>query len=337
MPDPEERPDGSARDLVPAATAADEVARLAAQAARYADEALSASTRRAYESQWRRFVAWCEARGAVALPASGDVVMLYLADRAAGASVSTLTQIQAAIRAVHLHHDLPPPSSGRLDRAAAGMRRDRARAPRQVRPLTLRDLKRVVSRLPTDLTGVRDRALLLVGFAGALRRSELVALDLAGSARSDSICTLAFVAGGLRIWLGRSKTDQDGDGQLIAIPFGRTRLCPVAALRAWLDLAAISSGPIFRPISRHGRLEARRLRPEAVAEIVKRAAERADLDPALFSGHSLRAGFVTTAAEADVATELIMKQTRHRKAETVAIYVREADAFRRNAAGKVGL
>jgi integrase len=164
-----------------------------------------------------------------------------------------------------------------------------------------------------------------------------VALEIADGHGESAPYRCSFVAGGLHIRLGVTKTDQEGRGAVIAVPRGKTKLCPVAALRVWLELSQISRGPIFREVDRHGRVGQTALTDRAVADIVKRAVVRAGLDPLQFSGHSLRAGFVTSAAQAGVTTELIMRQTRHRKAETVAGYVREAELFSRNAASKVGL
>ncbi len=313
----------------------EDLARLAAAAAHYAESSRSPATRRAYDTKWRAFTTWCESHAAIALPADPDVVALYLTHLAPDRSVSTLNQILAAIGDAHRRVQLDPPSSGRLSDVWAGIRRSRLDQPDRRSALVTAELRKVVQRLPATMAGARDRAILLIGFSGALRRSELVALDLEGSKSAASRCI--FVAGGLHLHLAKSKTDQEGHGHLVAIPKGKTKLCPVAALSAWLELSQISSGPIFREVDRHGRVGETRLTDRAVADIVKRAVLRAGFDPVRFSGHSLRAGFVTSAAQAGVTTELIMRQTRHTKAETVAGYVREAELFTRNAAGKVGL
>jgi integrase len=320
------------------AAASAEVTRLAAAAAEYADAARASSTRRAYQSSWRAFTSWCEAHHArTELPIDAAIVAFWLIDLAPGRSVATLSRHLAAIRAIHADAGQPPPASPALTKIWTGIRHKHSREPRQARPLTTKDLRAVIKRLPADVSGLRDKALLLLAFAGALRRSELVALELEGDAGIYAVCRCRFVAGGLHIRLGKSKGDQEGRGQTIAIPFGKTDLCPVAALRAWLDAARISAGPIFRQVDRHGRVGAAALTDGSVARIIKRAVGRTGMAPDLFSGHSPRAGFVTQAAGAGVSTELIMRQTRHKKAETVAIYVREASLFDRNAASKVGL
>ncbi len=315
------------------AAAGVEASGLAARAAAYAEASLASSTRRAYNSSWRTFAAWCGEQQVSALPATPETLAAFLTDIAPGAKVATLSRHIAGIRRAHQAAGFQFPDHPKLDEIWSGIRREHGAPPNRKRALTIVDLRRVIARLPLSPAGLRDKALLLLGFAAALRRSELVALELGETALNR--CT--FVAGGLEIRLGRSKTDQESHGQVVAVPHGKTKLCPVAALRAWLDVAGIRQGSIFRGITRHGSVAAHTLTDRAIADIIKRAVERAGLDPSVFSGHSLRAGFVTTAALNDVPTELIMRQTRHTKAETLSIYVREANLFKRNAAARVGL
>jgi integrase len=171
--------------------------------------------------------------------------------------------------------------------------------------------------------------LLLIGFAGAFRRSELVALDVAD---------LKFQEEGLLITLRRSKTDQEGAGRPVAIPDGtHADTCPVRALRSWLDSAAISDGPVFRPIRKGGSVTCIRLTGHAVASIIKKYARKAGLPFEVFSGHSLRAGFVTSAARAGEPERRIMRQTGHKSIEMVLRYVRQANAFTDNAVRSLGL
>jgi len=175
--------------------------------------------------------------------------------------------------------------------------------------------------IPADtLLGQRDRALLLLGFAGAFRRSELVALKVAD---------LAFEPDGVRVLIRHSKADQEGGGQEIAIPRG-TKMRPVAALRSWLDAASITAGPVFRSVNRHGKV-GEALTPQVVALVVKRHADAAGLDPDAFAGHSLRSGFLTSAAEAGADVLRMMEVSRHRRVETVQGYVRRASLFKGHA------
>jgi integrase len=185
----------------------------------------------------------------------------------------------------------------------------------------------MLSRAPDTLIGLRDRALLLVGFAGAFRRSELVALDVED---------LEFTEDGMKVLIRRSKTDQEGAGQAVGIARG-VNLCPVAALKAWLAAAGITSGPIFRPVNRHGRVQDRRLTDQVVALVVKRYAEAAGMDSRKYAGHSLRVGLVTSAAMNNVPEYVIQKQTRHKSTDMLRRYIRDVSLFRDNASSRVGL
>lgn len=187
----------------------------------------------------------------------------------------------------------------------------------------------MLSVLPRSPLGIRDRAFLLLGFAGAFRRSELVDLD---------VIDIVVNPDGVIATIRRSKTDQEGASQKVGIPYGRRPdTCPVLALTAWLELAGITSGPIFRPITRHGAILPARLSDRSVARIVQRSTEAAGLDPTQFAGHSLRAGLATSAAMAGAEERDIMRQTRHRSVAVARRYIRDGSLFRNNAAATVGL
>jgi integrase len=187
----------------------------------------------------------------------------------------------------------------------------------------------MLDKLPATRVGLRDRAVLLLGFAGAFRRSELVSLDVAD---------LEFSSAGLIVTLRKSKTDQKGAGRRIGIPYGSTEgTCPVRAVQAWLETARISDGPVFRPLDRFQRVQTTRLSDKAVALIVKRRAKAVGLDPTRYAGHSLRAGLATSAAAAGASERVIMSQTGHRSADMVRKYIREGSLFTANPAGMVGL
>jgi integrase len=210
-----------------------------------------------------------------------------------------------------------------------GIRRSLTVAQREAAPAVIGEVRRMVAHLPRDIAGTRDRALLLVGFAGAMRRSELVGLDVTDITHRDE---------GLAITIRSSKTDQEGAGRQVAIPIGRDpETCPVRALQGWLDAAGIEDGPVFRPIDRHGNVSPDRLSDRAVALIVKRSAEGAGLDPSLYSGHSLRAGFATTAAANGASERAIANQTGHKSMEVLRRYVRHGSLFTDNAATMLGL
>ena len=218
--------------------------------------------------------------------------------------------------------------------AATGIRRTHGRPPRKKRALVVEDLRRVVKALPDSFIGRRDRALLLVGFTGALRRSELVAVSLPGPGAGAVMAH--FVRDGLELHVGKAKGDQEGRGAIVAIPFGK-RLCAVSALQGWVDAAEIRSGPVFRPVTRHGKVGAGAMSEKAIADVVKRSCARVGLDPALFAGHSLRSGLLTSAAERGAELQDLRAHARHSKVETTIGYIQARDRFKRNAAGKLGL
>lgn len=201
-------------------------------------------------------------------------------------------------------------------------------AQREASPLSLGDLRTILVHLPDNISGLRDRALLLTGFAGALRRSELVGIDVEH---------LQHRPEGLLLTVQRSKTDQEGAGRYIALPHGRDRhTCPVRATEAWIEAANLEAGALFRTVDRHGNV-GKRLQSGAVSLIVKSCAERAHLDPVPLSGHSLRAGFATTAAANGATERAIANQTGHRSMDMVRRYVRHGSVFTDNAVGTLGL
>ncbi|MDQ6618011.1 MAG: site-specific integrase [Actinomycetota bacterium] len=211
----------------------------------------------------------------------------------------------------------------------AGIRRSQGTAPAVKAPAVTAELRAMVAQLPGDLRGVRDRAMLLVGFAAALRRSELVALDVAD---------VAETAEGLVVTLRRSKTDPEGAGRKIGVPYGsHPATCPVRALRAWTEIAGVADGPLFVTIDRAGRLGTTRASDRCVARTVQRAALGAGLDPARYAGHSLRAGLATSAAATGASERSIMNQTGHKSLPILRRYIREGSLFTDNAAASVGL
>ena len=288
----------------------------------YVEASLSPNTRRAYRSALADFSAWCEARELTAVPALPECVAVYVAELAgAGRSVSTITQRLAAIRWAHELAGVESPTGAKGVRATMqGIRRSLGVAPRsQKSPATSGRIAAMVAHADgSTLKGKRDRALLLLGFALAARRSELVALDLADIEQTER---------GLLVTIRRSKTDQSGAGLVKAVPMGSTpETCPVAALAEWIEAAGIDDGAVFRSVTRHGRI-GDRLTARSVAAVVKQYAQRAGLDPAEFAGHSLRAGFVTSAAERGARLDRIADHTGHRSLAMVRVYTRRSDAF----------
>ena len=287
------------------------------------------ATVRAYTSDARVFQDWCARFGFRSLPASAEVVAGFLVHEAeAGRSASTIGRRLAAIRYAHKLAGVADPTDDEGVRATMkGIRRRVGVAPTQKAAATADVLAALLMRTPDTLTGKRDRALLALGFAGAFRRSELVGLDVA-DLREDPE--------GLRVMVRRSKVDQEGKGFEKAIPHGRF-IRPVALVREWLDAAGITEGPMFRPVSRSGRVRvskvdgnrpAPRLTTQAVADIIKRYCTAAGLDASTFGAHSLRAGYITTAAERGADLARIMDQSGHRDPRTVVGYIRRANAFK---------
>lgn len=309
------------------------LAPLTAAARRDALGSKAENTRRAYQSDWEDFSAWCRDRRLQPLPADPETIALYFRSLAeAGARYATIERRRAGIRWAHLLAGWPreqlPTASQRVALAVQALRRELGARPSRKRALTDDLLYRVLAVLEPQngLQGLQDRALLLLGFAGAFRRSELVSLDV-----SD----LELRPEGFQVSLRRSKTDQGGQGQLKAIPrVPGSELCPVEALRAWALASGIRSGPLFRSLYQ-GQVSERRLSSHYVARLVKRAAAGAGLEGALFSGHSLRAGFITSAAREGATDLAIMGVSGHRDPRTLAAYVRPARAFENDALKRV--
>jgi len=283
----------------------------------YVEAARAANTLRGYRSDWREFTAWCAEHGGVdPLPAAPPTVTGYLAALAErGAKVGTMSRRLSAIKFAHQLRDLPdPPELFDVLAACPSTRTWRTRG-RESEP---------------DLAGARDRALLLVGFVGALRRSELAALT------ADDV---AEHPNGLVLTLPRSKTNQTGEHvELVVLPrAGNPDRCPVLALARWRELGGVVGGPLFRSVGKSNTAGPGRLHPESVNVLVQQAVARAGIDPARYSAHSLRAGFVTYAHLRGASDRAIAHQTRHRSLATLGSYVRVQLAWTDNAATGLGL
>ena len=296
----------------------------AARVAHYLAENLAPSTRRVYQSDWALFSAWCDGKQLPALPASGETVAAYLAAEAAqGRRVATLRHRLAAIRLAHELTDQHNPTASHIVRATlAGIARVHGAAQLQKAPAVAEILKQMVDTLdPTTRQGRRDRALLTLGFASALRRSELVAI---------TVEDLEFVPEGVRVHIPRSKTDQQGLGQVVPVIRGEA-YCPITALQDWLTAAGIFSGPVFRRMRRGDHVTAQPLNDRSVAEIVKRCALACGLNPADYAGHSLRAGFLTSAAQAKADIYKLMEISRHTNPKSVMRYIRRVEEYTEHA------
>jgi integrase len=337
------RPTTAVTPTVTATPVAGVPTELQARAQAYARGSRAPSTWRAYTSDMADFQRWCAQQQPPlrALPAAPETVALYLTALAGVRAPATLRRRLAAISVAHQVAGHDSPTGHPAVRAVwAGIRRSRPTAPRKVRAARTPVITALVGPLLTGSTGagtdgeqpglaeVRDRALLLLGFAGALRRSELVALDVADVVEDDH---------GLRLRIRRSKTDQDGAGVLRGLPYGsHLTTCPVRAWRAWLARSGLTEGPAFRAVDRHGRLGPRRLSDRAVADMIKRRAAAAGVE-GVFAGHSLRAGFATEGYARGVPELAIMRHGRWRSAAVMRGYVEEGALWADNAAARLGL
>jgi len=289
-----------------------------ASARDYATASRSTATWRAYRHDWQRFVIWCESVNQSPLPASATTICAFLATEAdAGLAAATLGRRLAAIRVVHegnqqtSNHDAP--AVREVMRGIRNRQKDRP-SPKKA-PLIDSDLALLVDTLDTTtLAGARDRALLLVGFAAALRRSELVGIDVEH---------LAFRPEGLTLTIPFSKTDQAGVGVEIAVPaIPLSRYCPVVALKAWLAESGLIEGAVFRRLRRGPCVGQDRLSSSTIAKLIKQCAlDAGHKNVSMFAGHSLRRGFITTAARNRADVFAIAAQSRHRSLDTVREYV----------------
>ncbi len=291
--------------------------------ASYIHAAIADRTRQAYQEDLQRFLNW-----GGQIPSTAEQIAAYLAIHGETHAPATLGRWLVSLGKAHSTLDLENPCASALVRTTLrGIRRQRGTAQRQVTPTGRDDLIAMVRAIGSSPRDLRDRALLLIGFAGALRRSELVALTIADAVFSEA---------GLTLTIRRSKTDQEGHGRLIGIPHGRGAICPVRALRAWLALL-IKPGspetpatPIFRPINKHHQISDQALSGHAVAEIVKQRCAAVDLSPEHYSGHSLRAGFCTAAALNGAPSWQIRKISGHKTNTMLDRYIRDARLFHDN-------
>jgi site-specific recombinase XerD len=320
----------------------------------FAAQAQAENTTRAYASDLEDFRHWCKRIGREWMPATPATVGLYLGARAEELSLATLERRLAAIASVHKEEGYPSPASvaeGPLRKIWKGIVREKTRRQDGAPPLLVEDLRSIIEHLPRysasgdgptgelTLTSLRDRALLLVGWTGALRRSELVAL------RAEDI---EFIEGeGVNIYVRTSKADQEGEGLVKGLPYGSNKeTCPVTALRQWLQAAdrqvgetsgGSFEGDIFRRFYRGESIGEEAMTAQYVSTVLKRHAENAGLDPEEYSAHSLRAGFITQAIRAGKPERRVKEHSGHASWETFNRYVEEAGTFQDNPAEDIGL
>ena len=301
--------------------------KLDALAKNYIQQSLSPSTRKFYQIDFGIFFKWCRSLELTALPALPETIARFLAFQAdGGVKPATLVRRLAAIRMAHEVKEYNDPTQHKGVKAVMkGIKREKRVSPNKKAPITAERLESMITHCNTNtLIGLRDKALLLLGFAGAFRRSELVALTMNDIERTPE---------GIKVTIRKSKTDQEGQGQVIAILNG-ARLRVIDALFSWLQTANINNGYLFRPINKWGHIQTMGLTDRSVANIVKRYAGKAGFTVNDFSGHSLRAGFITSGAAAGADLFKLMEVSRHKKPETIIGYVRESKLFENHAGEK---
>jgi integrase len=339
--------------LVPELAADDPLFAAAVAANQFIRAAKAPATVRAYAADWRHFTAWCAEHGLSALPATPDTVALYLADLAREPAetsepgspeapdpkpvrkqlkVSTIARRLTVINAKHKEADLDAParsSHAKVAAAMQGIRRTLGSAQTRKRPLTLAKIQKLLDVLEGPIAAARDKALLLIGFVGGLRRSELAAIRVEHLRWHRTGCTIQIP------W---SKTDQEGKGREIELPLGVSdRTCPCLALENWLKIANIKEGFVLRRVGLYGHVGAA-LDKDSIGRIIQRLVRRARLaHPEAYAGHSLRAGFVTEAARNGASDREIMRQTGHKSRAMIDRYARAEQQDRQAAVRKLGV
>ena len=291
------------------------------------------NTVRAYKSDFNDFGLFCTQNGFKSLPSEPKVVSLYLTYLSTkDAKMSTLKRRLVSIGVIHRlkgHYlDTKHPS---IIENIMGIKRRKGSIQKGKKPLLINNLKKLINVIDQennqDIKKLRDRSIILIGFSGGFRRNEIVSLDY-----ND----LDFVEEGLKIQIRRSKTDQFGEGLVKALPyFDSSKYCPVISLKNWIEISKIESGPLFRRFVKGSKLSPKRLTDQTVALLIKKYLKFAGIDSKNYSGHSLRSGFATSAAESGAEERSIMTMTGHKSTEMVRRYIKDANLFKNNALNKI--
>ena len=291
------------------------------------------NTIRAYKSDFKDFALFCAQNGFKSLPSEPKIISLYLTHLSTKeAKMSTLKRRLVSIGVIHKlqgHYlDTKHPS---IIENIMGIKRRKGSFQKGKKPLLINDLKILINAIDKnyneEIMRVRDRSIILIGFSGGFRRNEIVSLDY------DD---LDFVSEGLKINLKRSKTDQFGEGSVKGLPyFDNSKYCPVLSLKKWIEISNIKSGPLFRRFSKGSKLTDNRLSDQTVALLIKKYLKLIGIDSKDYSGHSLRSGFATSAAESGAEERSIMAMTGHKSTEMVRRYIKEVNLFKNNALNKI--
>ena len=295
----------------------------------------SDNTLRAYKSDFKDFGLFCAKNGFKSLPSEPKVISLYLTHLSTkDIKMSTLKRRLVSIGVIHKlkgHYlDSKHPS---IIENIMGIKRRKGSSQKGKKPILISNLKILIKAIDKqkndEIKKLRDRTIILIGFSGGFRRNEIVSLN-----HDD----LEFMPEGLKITLRRSKTDQYGEGLLKGLPyFNNPEYCPVLSIKKWLDFSKINTGPLFRRFNKGSKLSEKRLTDQTVALLIKQYLELAGINSRNFSGHSLRSGFATSAAESGAEERSIMAMTGHKSTEMVRRYIKEANLFKNNALNKIKL
>ena len=295
----------------------------------------SDNTLRAYKSDFKDFGLFCAKNGFISLPSEPKVISLYLTHLSTkDIKMSTLKRRLVSIGVIHKlkgHYlDTKHPS---IIENIMGIKRRKGSSQKGKKPILINNLKILIKAIDKqkndEIKKLRDRTIILIGFSGGFRRNEIVSLNY------DD---LEFMPEGLKITLRRSKTDQYGEGTLKGLPyFDNPEYCPVLSIKKWLDFSKINTGPVFRRFNKGSKLSEKRLTDQTVALLIKQYLKLAGIDSRSFSGHSLRSGFATSAAESGAEERTIMAMTGHKSTEMVRRYIKEANLFKNNALNKIKL
>ena len=291
------------------------------------------NTVRAYKSDFNDFGLFCAQNGFKSLPSEPKIVSLYLTHLSTkNAKISTLKRRLVSIGVIHKlkgHYlDTKHPS---IIENIMGIKRRKGSIQKAKKPILINNLKQIINVIDEqnkeEIKILRDRSIILIGFSGGFRRNEIVSLDYED---------LDFVTEGLKINLRKSKTDQFGEGIIKALPyFDKSQYCPVVSLQKWIEISKIRSGPLFRRFTKGSKLSEKRLTDQTIALLIKEYLTLSGIDCKNYSGHSLRSGFATSAAESGAEERSIMAMTGHKSTEMVRRYIKEANLFKNNALNKM--
>tara|TARA_B100000989_G_scaffold272949_1_gene230723 strand:- start:420 stop:1376 length:957 start_codon:yes stop_codon:yes gene_type:complete len=291
------------------------------------------NTIRAYKSDFNDFELFCSKNGFKALPSEPEIISLYLTNLSTkNIKISTLKRRLVSIGVIHKikgHYiDTKHPA---IIENIMGIKRRKGSVQKRKKPLLINNLKKIINVIDTTnkekINKLRDRSIILIGFSGGFRRNEIVSLDFED---------LDFVDEGLKVSLKKSKTDQFGEGLVKGLPyFNNEQYCPVVSIQNWIKKSKINSGPLFRRFTKGSNLSVNRLSDQTVALLIKEYLKLAGIENKNYSGHSLRSGFATSAAESGAEERTIMAMTGHKSTEMVRRYIKEANLFKNNALNKI--